>query len=82
MKKCKNLAGHEGKPGLQAWPKSQAPALTWAGLPGLNKKPRKYTMFFLTSVLLFLDDQQLSIMQKNVILFKKPRITATESRLY
>ena len=33
--KCKNWAGLEGKPGLWAWPKCRAPALTRAGLQGL-----------------------------------------------
>ena len=34
--KCKNRAGLEGKPGLRAWPKCRAPALTRAGPQGLS----------------------------------------------
>ena len=33
--KYKNRAGLEGQPGLRAWPKCRAPALTRAGLQGL-----------------------------------------------
>ena len=33
--KCKNRAGLEGKPGLRAWSKCRAPALTRAGPQGL-----------------------------------------------
>ena len=36
--KCKNQAGLEGKPGLRAWPKCRAPALTRAGPQGLSPR--------------------------------------------
>ena len=39
--KCKNRAGLEGKPGLRAWPKCRAPALTRAGPQGLTDGPTK-----------------------------------------
>ena len=45
MKNVKT-GGHEGKPGPWAWPKSHALALTWAGLPALNRKLKKYITFF------------------------------------